>query len=762
MFLQHVGPQGALWKAWVAVHWEKRLKKQDYKSADVAGSVKFTKDHARDISLRCLGHLLLGFCKILLRKVMLLDDRALEVGISLQTSSRTQALPLVRTVAEGAVTLSREPQSALLGTALDANGLNVDLDLLFLPEDQAPAIEVCLEEGLRHTVPEQAISLPGSRLSPQPSSYSHSEGRGPEEAFGAPSVADQAAMEELRAATSAASTMRITRALGGIASSPDAPTPHEIYDEMPPEVEALLAASGTGSRVGDSLRPHSGDPYRLGDFPGMDSSIVPSHGLGSGSLAPLEPPPITGLLDLSVDLKSPLDPARQLHFDDTPLVGLTDRIAPNLVDSLFSPQVPGADVEMSPAPIAGVAVDTGADEEAAPKPLVDARDEPLAPVDEENVPQHPPPRKRRRRQKQYFDIVTTIPSANYKDTSGFTLDLSAPYPVYLPHRRPGLPFTTASSEMCDWLAEPLTWAVDVGERLRQMRAASVNSATPLVGGLETTPQAMDGDMLAPPSVEGLEDAPQPSDRLVLAPSSRGGLETSPAMRPIEAASDSIVPLSERPEGGELSSLMISGAVSPQSLIFPAPVDTSPVPIEFPSIVPSPVDPQRTEIPVISPSTPERQMVQAPTSPATVQIDPSFTPQENDPARQSVDATPLGASPIVPSGIGTHASAEVTGHDFPQTPIEDRAGRVVVPSPPVSWQSRGSSPPGPWHDVSGSEVEISIAPSTAVSSFFEWCEDRQATADDAARGFMSLLTQYMDGAINMAQDMPYGDIVFQKT
>jgi hypothetical protein len=444
-----------LWKAWVAVHWEKRLKKQDYKSADIVGPVKFAKEKARDIPLRCLGHLLLGFCKILLRKVMLLDDRAEEVRQCLRTSSRTHALPLVPIVAETAVTLSRDLQSALLGTALDANDLNVDLDLLFLPEDQAPALEVILEEGLRHTAPEQAISLPTRRLSPQRSSDSQSEGRGPEEAFGAPSVTDQAAMEALRGA------------LGGITSSPDAPSPHGMNDEMPPEVEALLAASGTGSRGGDSLRPHSGDPYRLGDFPGMASSIVPSHGLGSSSLAPLELPPITGL-DLSM---SPIDPARQLHFDDTPLVGLTDRIAPNLVDSLFSPQAPGVDVEMSPAPIAGVALDAADVDEVAPTPLVDARDERLAPVVEENVPEHPQPRKRRRRQKQYFDTVTTIPSANYKDTSAFTLDLSSPYPVYLPHRRPGLPFTTASSEMCDWLAEPLTWAVDVGERLRQSRTA---------------------------------------------------------------------------------------------------------------------------------------------------------------------------------------------------------------------------------------------------------------------------------------------------
>merc|ERR1712070_737375 len=126
-----------------------------------------------------------------------------------------------------------------------------------------------------------------------------------------------------------------------------------------------------------------------------------------------------------------------------------------------------------------------------------------------------------------------------------------------------------------------------------MRVASVNSTTPLAGGLEATPQAMDGVVLAPPSVERPEDAPRPSDGLVLAPSSHGGPETSPTTRPIEATNESIVPLSERPEGGELSSLRISAAISPQPLIFPAPVDTSPVPIEFPSIVPSPVDPQRT-------------------------------------------------------------------------------------------------------------------------------------------------------------------------
>jgi hypothetical protein len=181
------------------------------------------------------------------------------------------------------------------------------------------------------------------------------------------------------------------------------------------------------------------------------------------------------------------------------------------------------------------------------------------------------------------------------------------------------------------------------------------------------------------------------------------------------------------------------------------MDASPVPIEFPSIVPSPVDPQQTEIPVISPTTPDRQIVHAATSPATVQVDPSFSPQDNDPARQSTDAVPSGASPIVPSRIATHASDEPIGHDFARTPIDHRADRIVVPSPPVSW-----------HGLEGSEAEISIqAPSEGVGYFFKWCEDRQATADDAARGLMSLLGQYMDGAISMVQVAPYGDIVFER-
>merc|ERR1719197_2372340 len=192
MFLNHVGPDGKLWKAWVAAHWERRLRRQDYLTADIQGSVAFAREHIQSIPLRCLGHLLVGFCRLLLRKVVLHDDRVEEVRVSLQTSR--DALPVVATLPEAALTLSRNPREAPWELAPLADiSVDGDLDMVFEP----PPLEELLEAGRRHTLPEEAITLHPATPSPPRSSDSPlGDGMpGPEaspvdQAFGAPTPDD--------------------------------------------------------------------------------------------------------------------------------------------------------------------------------------------------------------------------------------------------------------------------------------------------------------------------------------------------------------------------------------------------------------------------------------------------------------------------------------------------------------------------------------------------------------------------------------------
>ena len=78
-----------------------------------------------------------------------------------------------------------------------------------------------------------------------------------------------------------------------------------------------------------------------------------------------------------------------------------------------------------------------------------------------------PPRKRSRKSKPWFDEAILINRDVYNDTSAFTLDFSAGHIMHLPHRRTDLPFTTLSSDMCQILSEPFSWALDIGEQLRR-------------------------------------------------------------------------------------------------------------------------------------------------------------------------------------------------------------------------------------------------------------------------------------------------------
>jgi len=80
---QLVAPGGRWYTLWLAAHWDRRLKKQDYVEADLQALLRSLQTDGGLVSLRALGHLLLGTCKIFQKKCQLFDDDAKELQSAL-------------------------------------------------------------------------------------------------------------------------------------------------------------------------------------------------------------------------------------------------------------------------------------------------------------------------------------------------------------------------------------------------------------------------------------------------------------------------------------------------------------------------------------------------------------------------------------------------------------------------------------------------------------------------------------------------------
>jgi len=780
MFLSHVGPEGQLWKAWVAAHWERRLRRQDYQSADIRGSIEFARQHLQTIPLRCLGHLLVGFCRLLLKKVILFDEKTEEVRLSLQTS-REVSLPVVPTLSQAALTLNRTPRGTHWDQAPDADlGVICDLDMVFEP----PPLEELLEAGRRHTLPEDSITLHPATPSPPRSSDSPigdvalglDAGDAVDQAFGAPTPDDRAAMEALRSASR------------GPQLTPGLATPGAASGSEPPEIDQLLGASTHGgghmglglhsgsvmSRLGGFSAPGkvtSGGGDLFGIDPSAPSALVPSSLPRSG---PPDLPPIETLLPGS-------PPIRPLRFDlDVPMSGGIG--GGHLYETLgFSP--PGStdagDAAMTPlAPLVDDKVEAADIVEALG---LEREPEPLEPVVEElpleGPPQQqedgqPPQKRRRRRIKPWFDEITTISKDEYRDTTAITRDLSDGHTIYLPHRRadlrkdgrPWLPFTTTYSDCCELLADPIVRAVEVGDRRRQARvdaaaeretkAAAATAAGPMDLVLEAADMPDAGSPAVPPPP--LPAGSPPAAGAVPSPLAPGSAGEAEALAPVEGAVHGGTPLAP-----------VDGSPLPLS---PPPTDelrpphTSPAPLEGGGFIPSPHAPAPLlglSPPVGSGASPEAladpYCASTPGHAGDVGHSPSpgaagppsvpgsvgaSVPLQLD-ANSPLGASPVPATPGAPSAAPTPTTAGwsiagVVGEDTP-------APSPVAPSPAAP----SSEAMSPWPSTPDGQAE--------ACSFFTLVKAPPGDADAAAKRFLSLLSLHMEGAVVLEQAQPYGDI-----
>lgn len=427
-FLQYVVEKGPLWNAWVAAHWERRLRRQDYRDADVTRTTSFILDRIPSISLAYLGHLLLGLCRILLRKAEMLDDAAEELRLKLLTSGGRgacgNALPSVRRVVFSDVTLSNtvgedvfmEPASPTSLDDLDAlghlgMGLEIPgLDLLLEPE--VPPMQADLDEGRRHTASWGSITLPPDQAMPLPLP-------GPTEAFGEATQAEQEVM----------AVMRRIWEMPQLNLGPEGPLEDP---DVPPPIQGLL---------GDSRRLSIG---------GYSAEVDVLQVVQPGETPAGDEPPLT---------PSQVVPPRILGFDTPP--DLPDLLRPGGLSQMlgFSP----------PQGLDPLAIDSTLDG-------IDIGPIPDVPIPEVPADQDGPRRKRPRRQKPWLDEETTIPHHEYHDTSSITLDPICEYGLYVPHRRPGLPYVTVFSNLCPLLCEPFVQAPQLGVQAFQAQVEAARVA----------------------------------------------------------------------------------------------------------------------------------------------------------------------------------------------------------------------------------------------------------------------------------------------
>jgi len=442
-FVHLVAPQGPLWRAWVAAHWERRLKRQDYQAADVQELTAFIHEKLQSIPFRYVGYLLLGLCRILRWKFLFFEEQADDIRSAVVRSEHV-GLPVVAPVPDSAVTLGRisrqEPWDLFATLFPQEDGLS----LLYEPE-LAPleAIEASLLEGRRHTAPLDLITLaPASPALPPEKS---------EDAFGAPSQEDVAAMEALSQAASPAEPPELPADRG------EAPAAEWLRARLPrlprlPRPEAVRIAP---------LQPLMPPPTPLPLRIELPSIKVPTPATEGGAQLST-PQRLVRILDFDTPVLGPEEWPPRLVPSKVLLPDLLHLIEPSPAQFAEVPEElphPADEVGLPPFAHVPEAEEVPAAEEVEP-PSAEGR-----PVDEEVRPI-----KRRRRAVPWLDHETTIPKEVYNDTSRISLRSMYDYTIFLPHQSPQVGMTTTFGDLNRILIEPLQEARAVCERRRRARA----------------------------------------------------------------------------------------------------------------------------------------------------------------------------------------------------------------------------------------------------------------------------------------------------
>eukprot|EP00437_Effrenium_voratum_P002099 CAMPEP_0181427626 /NCGR_PEP_ID=MMETSP1110-20121109/16267_1 /TAXON_ID=174948 /ORGANISM="Symbiodinium sp., Strain CCMP421" /LENGTH=720 /DNA_ID=CAMNT_0023550841 /DNA_START=62 /DNA_END=2224 /DNA_ORIENTATION=- len=457
-FVSLVKQGGFLWKAWVACHYERRLKRQDYLSTDVRSTCDFLLENLSVVPLRCLGHLMLGILRILLRQAEDLESKADEVRTSLQTSiSSGSGLPTVPTLAASAVTLRNLEKVQ----PVDFGAAGLDVLMEELPEME---VEASLEEGRRHVAPLDLITL-----SPEPtSSAKRKEVDVRDDDFGAPSAEDLASLAAMGQA-----------ALAQIQA--EACSPQRDPKTSTGQIEALEGSAGRESLppvdflLGAASSPSQSSPAR-----DMLMQAEGEEDLAAAAEA------------AALEAEAFAAEAEQAAQDAAAAARCLQELSELPVDFLLK-DAEAEDAQV--APMQPLLLPSTEVDEACLDLLPRVEEEALQEIQEAQEP-----RQKRRRKRVWLDEkATVIPEKKYREPRKITHDSPYEYGLLLPHRSPTVGLTTFFADLGPLLCAPLRRAADIGGRQRRAKAEDSTLPSP--------PKAPLASLAPPSSATLLEEAP---------------------------------------------------------------------------------------------------------------------------------------------------------------------------------------------------------------------------------------------------------------
>lgn len=438
-FAQLIAADGAWNNVWLAAHWDRKLKKQDYLALDLRSTIASFIEKRGIISLRSTGHLLLGTCKIFLRKSAMLEDEAREV--------QTRLMMAFEGDDEGAEGLQGAADSAAAAAAdgaAGAFGMLVEVD----PERVAASEDAVLRCGKRHVARLEDITLKTGDEAAKRARVP----RVADDFFGAVTGRElEDAMSELTA-----------KCLGLAPGDPTAFDGMMQLEEIAYDTQPLVAI------------PAPSDQRLLAEVP-ASTSIVPRGAKTSGANN-LEPDASEAMpiddgtpmpLDLDMvpvedDLQPLAYPSPQHHpsedSNDELFAQLDWEDPVEAIDAIAERGEPRFAAGVG----AGVAAALQNGPEQGGRRAAVVGIEPLE--------------KRRRRGCCFvFDDPTEIPKETYQgfvnDRSSITKKNPLDYTIFLPHSSPSFsdpPFTTTFTDLCPALVECIKLGQQVAARRRQL------------------------------------------------------------------------------------------------------------------------------------------------------------------------------------------------------------------------------------------------------------------------------------------------------
>lgn len=746
-FVSLVSQGGLLWKAWVACHYERRLKRPDYLNADVKGICTYIMENMGRIPLRCLGHLMLGILRLLLKQASDLETKAEEVRSALHMSLSTgPGLPTVPMVSAASVTL-RHAHGAV--PMLDFGDAVPGLDMLMEPELPELEVEASLEEGRRHVAPLSLITL-----SSEPTDRDREAPIVELDDFGAVSAEDQATMSSMAAmgqtAMAAMNPEAAPRHRDTGQDPPVPPTPSAVQEagvlqaaapaapetaqeqsdvELPPVDFLLGAASSPGFSPRRQLFMEDAE-CRLPGVEAAEAACGEAEQMAREALAAAEEvaeiarslqevPPLDFLLSSAPEVSHLELPA---HLK---LILEPEKASQEIPEAILNMEVEG-DIDMEAEAPEALQPKAGAGE--------------LVPRQEDEM-QIVPRRKRRRRSIWLDEKSTQIPQKVYEDTSKITRANPCEYGIFLPHQSYHIGLTTVFGDICPLLCDPLRRASDVGARLRRARAEETNIPSP-PRDLPVPELAADASAVVEGEATGqAAAAPDPQDLEAEAAAPLLDTEEPPSFISPELQSQS----------PELSAVEAPGVEEPQSL---AETDLAAhAPVAPPDEHPSEAEVLDAESAIVAdaPIAPDAEVAVAELPPEVRPADEATVPPLDDLAPEQPEASPAKEATSM-----VHVDLPP-----PKRQAQENQGSVVpvkVAPPQVKQEETIEIDLNKVSAKQGRELRASLEEDNTLS-FLDLCSS--CTAEAAACRFVDLLSLHMSGVVSLEQEKPYGDIAIAR-